>query len=232
MSKQDFPSHNETILIYDRRSPGADTSRDVKWILSLKILVSNAVGVHFNTSGPYKLNNVEQQIKIIWLGKAGNCIVNATQMCFSNHILKFALCETPAPKWCCILKASYNNNSLGMSNSHSEKPRRKQAHCWIFPVWEITAAAGPAAFLCSGPCTPPATITNVSPSTAKTKLSACPAKCKSSFPYFLWKEQQPRENTRMPESHPLDGDTLTKIKYHFWLKYLTHIQIFRYTHCL
>lgn len=196
-----------------RRSPDTDTSRDVKWILSLKILlVNNTVGLHFNASGHYKLNNVKQQIKI-WLGEAGNCIVNATQICFSNRIFKFAWFETPAPKWCCILKVWYNN-SLGMSHSHSEKPRRKQAHCWIFPVWEVTAATGLAAFFCSGRCTPPVTVANASPSIAKTKLPACRAKCKSLFPYFLWKEQQPREN--WPESHPLDGDTLTEIKYHFW----------------
>lgn len=150
MPKQHFLFHNKTILVCYRRSPNADTSKDLKLILCLKILVSNTVGMHFNISGPYKLNDVKQQIIIIQLGEAGNCRVNAMQICFSNHILKFAWYETPAPKWCCILKAQDNNKSLGMSNSHSEKPR-KQARCWIFPVWEAAAATGLAAFLCSAP---------------------------------------------------------------------------------
>lgn len=140
MSKQHFLSHDKTILVYYRRSPDADTSRDMKLILSLKILVSNTVCMHFNTSGPYKLNNIKQQINIILIDEAGTCIVNATQICFSDHILKFARPETPAPKRCCILKVQFNNKSLGMNTSHWEKPRRKKAHCWIFPVWEVTPA--------------------------------------------------------------------------------------------
>lgn len=105
------------------------------------------MGMHFDTSGPYKLNTVKQQKKILsrWSRKLYTVI--ATQACCSHHVLKFVWSETPAPKWHCLLRDQYNNNSLGMNNSQAEKPRRrKQAHCWKYPVWAATAAAGAGCF--------------------------------------------------------------------------------------
>lgn len=116
------------------------------------------MGMHFNTSGPYKLNTVKQQMKIMsrWSRKLYTVI--ATQACCSHHILKFVWSETPAPKWLHLLRVQYNNNSLGMNNSQAEKPRRrKQAHCWI-QCGQQQLLLGLAASLLSGPYTPPVTI--------------------------------------------------------------------------
>lgn len=185
MPKQHFLYHNKTILVYYRRSPNADTSKDLKLTPHLTFLVSNTVGMHFNTSGPYELNDVKRQITIMRLGEAGNCIANDTQIWFSNHILKFAWYETPAPKWCCILKAQDNNNNLG----HEQQPFRK-AKKEAGSLLDISSVrcsscywSGCFPLLCI--LHPTSNHHKASPSIAKPKLSACPAKCKSLFPYFL-----------------------------------------------